>query len=144
MKEYLTSGITYEEHDHFLLIKYKKYKSIKEFFDSFENALKICKKKNFSNLIIDIFNVDFNKISFTDKFDASEKIAELFGNPSKVAVITPKIYHDNFSENVASNRGAYIKGFHDINDSINWVKEKIFIFQNNLFSNTRKDLKKHN
>jgi hypothetical protein len=123
MVEYLTSDIIYEKHKDFLLIKYNSYNSMEEFYYSLEKALKICKEKKYSNLILDIINVDFKKISFTDKYDGSEKIAELFGYPNKIAVLAPKKYHDSFSEDVAANRGANIKGFQDMNDAINWIRE---------------------
>jgi hypothetical protein len=119
----LKSDIIFEDKNNYLQIKYYGYNNVEIFFNSLEKAFKICKEKNYPNLVLDILNVDFGKITFTDKYDAGEKIAELFSYPRKVAVLAPKKFHDRLAENVATNRGANIKAFHDINDAIKWIIE---------------------
>ena len=119
----MSSQIIYDEKENFLKIKYSGYENIEEFNNSLEKAFKICKEKNFPNIILDIFEVNFDLISFTDKFIAGEKIAELFNYPSKIAVLAPRKSHDRFAEDVATNRGANIRSFIDIDKAIEWLNE---------------------
>lgn len=125
MSGVLSSDIIYEENENYLQIRYRGYKNIEEFFDSLEKALDICKKRKYSNLILDLFDVDFSKIQEMDRFYAGEKIAYLFNKPNliKIAVLAPKENQDKFAENVAANRGAILKAFSDKNDALDWINK---------------------
>jgi hypothetical protein len=119
----MSSEIIYEQHEDYLQIKYPKYNNINEFFDSIDNAFKICKEKNYHKLILDIFDINFTEIRVIDKFLAGEKIAELFKSSNKVAVLAPKKFHDNFTEVVAANRGSLLKAFDEKKDAIKWIRQ---------------------
>ncbi|KYK21816.1 hypothetical protein AYK24_08710 [Thermoplasmatales archaeon SG8-52-4] len=119
----MSSEIHFKEHTDYLEIKYIGYNNIKEFFDSLETAFDICKKKNFTNIILDTIEVDFTNVQDMDRFYAGEKIAKVscFPNNIKVAVVGPKKYYTGFADNVATNRGAIIKIFQNKNDAIKWI-----------------------
>lgn len=121
----LSLEIFYEQHENYLQIRVKGYNRIEEFFDSLEKALDICKKRKYSNLVLDLFIVDFSKIQEMDIFYVGEKIAYLFNNPNlvKIAVLAPKENQDKLAENVAANRGAILKAFSDKNDALEWINK---------------------
>ena len=82
-------------------------------------------KKNISNILLDINDVDFAQVDFMDRFLAGEKIAEFskYPNAIKFAVIGPKEHCDGFVDNVATNRGALFKVFYNKSDAIKWIRE---------------------
>jgi hypothetical protein len=121
----MPSKINFEEHENYLQISYSGYEDISEFLDSLDKALEICSKNKYSNLILDVNNVDFSKIQDMDKFYAGEKIAKLFNNPNlvKVIVIAPIEFQDKFTDTVATNRGAIFKTFDNKDDAIEWINK---------------------
>jgi hypothetical protein len=121
----MPSKIYFEEHENYLQINYSGYEDINEFLESLDKALDICSKNNYSNLILDVNNVDFLKIQDMDKFYAGEKIAKLFNNPNliKVAVIAPVEFQDKFTDTVATNRGAIFKSFVYKDEAVQWFKK---------------------
>jgi hypothetical protein len=121
----MSSNIIYDEKENYLKIKYSGYNNIEEFFISLEKAYNICRKNNYSNIILDVIDVDFNQVKIFDKYFAGEEIAKYSKVPNKIkiAVEAPKEYTNGFVDNVATNRGAFYKKFHKIKDAIDWVNE---------------------
>jgi hypothetical protein len=121
----MTSEISYEEYDNYLKIKYSGYSDIEDFLTSMDEAYDLCERKNYSNLLLDVFNINFDEVKDMDKYLAGVKIEELFGkkNVKKIAILRPEERKNAFAKLVALNRGAVIEEFQDIHDAIEWFNK---------------------
>lgn len=123
----MSSEIIFSEYDDHLQISYREYNDVDDFLNSLDKAAKICSKKKYSFVMLDILDFDFSKVNDADRFIACKKIAEISRsspNNIKFAVVGSEGHYDEFADNVATNRGALFKVFYNKNDAVNWIKNQ--------------------
>jgi len=123
----MKSKIIFKEFDDYLLIKYVDYNAVDEFLASLDRAVEICKTKNYSYVMLDIYDFNHSKVTNMDRLFAGNKIAECskrISNSIKFAIVGNEERYNKFMNILAINKGIIFKVFNNKDDAINWIKNK--------------------
>jgi hypothetical protein len=115
----------YEKEKDYLYLKYMGDET-DSVMSSLNEVFNNCKNWNYSKLIIDLRDFDFQHVTNMTRFFFGEKIADLSDTIHRVriAVILNKKDFGGLGETAALNRGAWAKSFFNKDDSIKWLEIK--------------------
>ncbi|MGD8782719.1 MAG: hypothetical protein PVH88_27660 [Ignavibacteria bacterium] len=89
-----------------------------------DESSEIVKNGGLKGLLVDLTEADLN-ISILDIYEVNKRISKVFPISVKHAIVFPeKIFPQSdvtFSENVATNYGAFMKMFTNASDAKNWL-----------------------
>jgi hypothetical protein len=116
----------YEEEKDHLYLKYTGDET-DSVLSSLNEVFENCKKWNYSKLIIDLKDFNFQHVTDMTRFFFGEKIAVLSDtiHRMRIAVILKKKDYGGLGETAALNRGAWAKSFFNKDDAIKWLEIKI-------------------
>lgn len=82
-----------------------------------------CKNCGYSKILIDALDVNLDSMNDLNRFLIGKKIAEfnMESHLMKIAYVVSKQYINRFSEIVARNRGAQLKGFYNKDEANKWL-----------------------
>lgn len=116
----------YEKEKDYLYLKYLGDET-DSVLSSLNEVFKNCKDWNYSKLIIDLRDFDFQFVTDMTRFYFGEKVAELSDtiHRMRIAVVLNKRNFGGLGETAALNRGAWAKSFFNKDDAIKWLEIKI-------------------
>ena len=113
-----------DEHIHFRLKgDFTGFEIDKELIDVFYKIEESVNRYNCFNVLLDATELDY-KIRTNERYKIGEFIANLYRkNFIKIACLRSSDKKDDFTEIVATNRGAVFKLFNNDKEAIKWLKD---------------------
>lgn len=100
--------------------------NVDEFIGILAQAIEFSISKGKSSLLVNVADVESGPLDAFQRYSLGEKIAQTQlqqRETVRIAVVggKPLIEERKFAETVALNRGAIGKGFHDLQEAIEWI-----------------------
>lgn len=111
----------FEKREKYLLLTIKGQFDLIEFLALPQKVFTECEKENIFRVIVNGLFVEGTNLATMDRFSLGEKIADVFGNRAKIAIIWPERHNNKFAETVAVNRGANLQVFAAFDAAENWI-----------------------
>lgn len=117
----MKSKYSFENKEKYLYLRIVGEYSYEDAISYLSLMLEECEKVNKDKLLINMLEIKGADISAVDRFLLGEKIAEIIRKRIKIALAFPEENITKLFETVASNRGADIGVFGNLENAIIWL-----------------------
>jgi len=112
-----------ENKGEYLYIEYMEPYGLKSFIALMKEVAEACRQQNIHKVLVDVRGMT-GRISFMERFQLGAEGAEIFRGVAQVGIAYRKEEINRFAETVGVNRGAHVRIFGDIEETMEWLEIK--------------------
>lgn len=118
-------NISFKREDNYLYVKLNGDYVKDEVESNLNRIFNECRDCDYSKLLLDTRDIDYEPVKIFDQFYIGVKIAELSSKPPLITVgcMVRKESFNGITETAVKNRGGQFQIFHDENKALSWLSE---------------------
>jgi hypothetical protein len=117
----MSFNLVFQPEPEYLLVTITGYWTTRAAEDAIDTIYSQARKTNLTWILIDITQIPQPDHEMT-RFFTGDYWANVFGDPFRAAFVMDPDVYNGFGENVALNRGAIVKIFHEQQPALRWLR----------------------
>ncbi len=109
-----------ENKGNYLYVEHSKPFELNSFVALMDEVAEECRRQNIRKVLVDVRAMP-GKVNFMERFKLGEAGAEIFRGVAQVGLVYRKEEINWFAETVSVNRGANVRIFADLEETMEWL-----------------------